>query len=162
MGQQTGVRRGRIDLSILRRWRDLFASLGESLIDVAEAEVAALKQDLRDTGRRFSIAVAIAVVAAILAFWAIGATGFVIYQVLAIWLPGWGAASIVLGILLLVTLILGMIARRYLRDLEAPIDTVKRRVDNHLEWWQSNLLIPEDHDERSEISDQSEPERLEP
>ena len=146
----------------MRRWRDLFASLGESLIGVVEAEITALKQDLRDTGRRFSIAIAVSVAAAILAFWAVGATGFVIYQILVLWLPGWGAASIVLGILLLVTLILGMIARRYLRDLEAPMDTVKRRVDNHLEWWQSNLLVPEDYDERSEISDQSEQGRRDP
>lgn len=148
-------------LGILRRWRDLFASLGESLIDVAEAEVSALKQDLRHTGRRFSIAIAVAVAAAILAFWVVGATGFVMYQILVIWLPGWGAAAIVLGILLLVTLILGMIARQHLRDLEAPMDTVKRRVDNHLEWWQSNLLQPEDQHERSDIPDRSDSGRLE-
>ena len=94
-------------MGVLRRWRDLFASLGESLLDVAEAEVSALQQDLRYTGRRFSTAIAVAVAAAILAFWAVGATGFLIFQVLLLWFPGWGAALIVLGILMTVTLILG-------------------------------------------------------
>lgn len=149
-------------MGTLRRWRDLFASLGESLIGVAEAEMMTLKQDLRHTGRRFSTALAAAVAAAILAFWAIGATGFVTFQVLVLWLPGWGAALIVLGILLIGTVILGMVARQRLRDLEAPMDTVRRRIDNHKEWWQSHLLVQEDLDDRSEIADRNQTGQLEP
>ena len=142
-------------MGTLRRWRDLIASLGESLIGVVEAEMMALKQDLRHTGRRFSTALAAAVAAAILAFWAVGATGFVTFQVLVLWLPGWGAALIVLGILLIGTVILGMVARQRLRDLEAPMDTVRRRIDDHKEWWQSHLLVQEDLDDRSEIADRN-------
>lgn len=149
-------------MGMLRRWRDLFASLGESLIDVAEAEVMALKQDLRQTGRRFSAALAIAVAAAFLAFWAVGATGFVAFQVLVLWLPGWGAALIVLGVLLAGALILGMVARQRLLDLEAPMDTVRRRIDNHKEWWQSQLPVQEDRDDRSEIADRDQTGQLEP
>jgi Flp pilus assembly protein protease CpaA len=147
-------------MRILRRWRDLVASLGESLIEVAEAEVASLKQDLRHTGRRFGMAIALAVVAAIMAFWVVGAAGFALFQVLLLWVPGWGASLIVLGSLLTLALILGGVARRRLRDLEAPIDTMRRHVEDHKDWWRNNLLPRGDSDDRSEIADRDETEFL--
>ena len=139
---------------MLRRWRDLLASLGASLVGVAEAEVTALKQDLRFTGRQFAVAIGLVVVAAILGFWVVGATCFVLYQVGILWLPGWAAALIVLGLLLVVVMILAGVARSRLRALEAPVDTVRRRVDDHVDWWQSNLLAPEEPDTRPKIEEQ--------
>jgi Flp pilus assembly protein protease CpaA len=147
-------------MGMLRRWRELVASLGESLIELAEAEVASLKQDLRHTGRRFGMAIALAVVAAILAFWMVGAAGFALFQVLLLWLPGWGASLIVLGSLLILALILGGIARRRLRDLEAPIDTMRRHVEDHKDWWRNSLLRQGDSDDRSKIAGRDDTELI--
>lgn len=143
----------------MRRWRELLATLGESLVEVAEAEVSALKLDLRSTGRRFVSSVALAIAAAILAFWVVGAASFALFQVLLLWLPGWGASLIVLGALVLIALILGWIARQRFGELEAPMDTVRRRVEDHKDWWQNDLLAPGDRDARSQIGGKGDTER---
>lgn len=144
---------------MLRRWRELLASLGESLLEVAEAEVTALKVDLRASGRDFGIAIGLLLAAAVLVFWVVGAVGWVLYQVALIWLPGWGAALIVLGVLVMVALVLIAAGKRRLSRLEAPVDTVRRRVEDHKEWWQNNLLADVSADEPTQIADGQESER---
>ena len=131
-------------------WIDLLRSLGESLLGVAEAEAAALKGDLRASGRQLLIAGVLAGAAAFLFFWVVGAAGFVLFQVLRIWLPGWAAASIVLVLFLLLTGILVLLARQRFQAIEFPADTVRRRVDDHKAWWHSQVLV----------ADGSSPERL--
>ena len=122
-------------------WIDLLRSLGESLLVVAEAEIASLKGDLRASGRQLLIVVVLAGGAAFLFFWGIGAAVFLLFQVLMIWLPGWGAALVVLILLLMVAGILTWLARRKLRAIELPVDTVRRRYDDHRAWWQSQVLV---------------------
>ena len=138
---------------MLRRWRDLLASLGSSLFEVAEAELTALKTDLRVSGRQLGSAVLLAAVAGLVVFWAMGAAGFALYQLILLWLPGWASALIVLGFFAAVALVLGLVARARFRSLEAPVETVRRRVDDHLNWWHENLLQEEKKDEREQIEE---------
>ena len=78
--------------------------------------------------------------AAFLFFWVVGASGFVVFHLLALWIPRWGAAAIVMGMFLAVAMLLAFIARRRLQAIELPADTVRRRVEDHVAWWQDEVL----------------------
>jgi MFS superfamily sulfate permease-like transporter len=121
-------------------WIDLFRSLGESLLEVMRAELAGLQQDLQRSGRHFGVALGLFAGAAALLFWVVGLLLFALITILNIWLPLWGAALIVLVIFLLAIAILGALGMRRLRQAGNPVETVRHRLDNHLDWWQHSFL----------------------
>ncbi|MBW8874243.1 MAG: phage holin family protein [Acidobacteria bacterium] len=121
-------------------WIDLFRSLGESLLEVVRAELAALQEDFQRSGRHFGVALGLFGAAAVLLFWMVGLLLFAVVAILHIWLPLWGAALIVLALFVLATAILGVLGARQIRQVENPLETVRRRVDNHLDWWQHSFL----------------------
>lgn len=141
-----------------RGWIDLLRSLGDSLLELVGAEVAALRADLGESGRRLAIAVALAATAAFLFFWAVGAAGFTLYHLVSLWLPSWGAALSVLALYLLLGAIFGALARHRLRSMEVPAATFRRRLDDHRAWLEEQLLSDGEDFEltasRSEIDDQ--------
>jgi len=133
-----------------RRWISLVRSLGEALVEVLNAEAAALKEEVASSGRHLAMAVALAGLAAVLVFWAMGTAAFLIYQVLTLWLSGWLSTLIVLGLLLLLALGIAALARRRLQSIESPATTVRRRIADHQQWWQERLL--EDPDDSAAAS----------
>jgi cbb3-type cytochrome oxidase subunit 3 len=66
--------------------------------------------------------------------------GYFSIELLALWLPRWGAVLIVLVLLLVVVWILWVLAKKKLRQAERPTETVRRRVTDHLDWWQDRVL----------------------
>ncbi len=124
----------------MQGWIDLFRSLGESLIEVVRAEVNTLQDDLKRSGRHFGVALGLFGAALMLAFWILGLLVFSMVAVLAIWLPLWGATLIVLGLFIAVAAVLVLLGLRRMRQVENPMDSVKRHVDDHLDWWQNGLL----------------------
>lgn len=124
----------------MQGWIDLFRSLGESLIEVVRAELSALQEDLKRSGRHFGMALGLFGAAVLLLFWILGLAVFCVVAVLAIWLPLWGAALTVLGLFVLVAGVLVWLGTRQLQKVENPVDSVKRHVDDHLDWWQNGLL----------------------
>jgi hypothetical protein len=121
-------------------WIDMFRGLGESLLDVLRAEVATLQEDLSRSGRIAGGALALLGAALILLFWIIGLLIFVLVTVLAIWLPLWGASLVVLALFLAVAGVLSWMGVRRFKQVENPVQTFRRRVDDHLDWWQNTLL----------------------
>jgi hypothetical protein len=121
-------------------WIDLFRSLGESLLEVLRAEVATLQDDLQRSGRHFGVALAFFGAAAVLLFWMVGLLLFALIALLNIWLQLWAAALIVLALFVAAIAILGILGKRRLQQVENPMETVRRRVDEHLDWWQHSLL----------------------
>jgi hypothetical protein len=121
-------------------WIDLFRSLGESLLEVMRAELAGLQDDLQRSGRHFGVALGLFAAAAVLLFWVVGLLLFALIAVLHIWLPLWGAALIVLALFLIAIAILGGLGMRRMRQVENPVETVRNRLDNHLDWWQHSFL----------------------
>lgn len=121
-------------------WIDMFRGLGESLLDVLRAEVATLQEDLSRSGRIAGGALALLGVALILLFWIVGLLIFVLVSVLAIWLPLWAASLVVLALFLAVAGALSWLGVRRLKQVENPVQTFRRRVDDHLDWWQNTLL----------------------
>jgi hypothetical protein len=121
-------------------WIEMFRGLGESLLDVLRAEVATLQEDLTRSGRIAGGALALLGVALILLFWIVGLVVFTLIAVLAIWLQLWAASLIVLGLFLIAAGILAGMGVKRLKQVENPVQTFRRRVDDHLDWWQNTLL----------------------
>jgi putative superfamily III holin-X len=124
----------------MQGWIDLFRSLGESLIEVLRAEVGSLQEDLKRSGRHLGVALAFLGGAVLLVFWVLGLLVFSMVAVLSIWLQLWAAALLVLALFLLLTGLLAGLGVSRLRRVENPVDSVKRHVDEHLDWWQNGLL----------------------
>jgi len=121
-------------------WIEMFRGLGESLLDVLRAEVSTLQEDLSRSGRIAGGALALLGAALILLFWIVGLLIFALIAVLAIWLELWAASLIVLGLFLITTGILAWLGVNRLKQVENPMQTFRRRVDDHLDWWQNTLL----------------------
>ena len=121
-------------------WIEMFRGLGESLLDVLRAEVATLQEDLSRSGRIAGGALALLGVALILLFWILGLLIFALVAVATIWLPLWAAALVVLVLFLAAAGILSWLGVKRLKQVETPVQTFRRRVDDHLDWWQNTLL----------------------
>ena len=124
----------------MQGWIDLFRSLGESLIEVVRAETSALQADLKTSGKHLGIALGLLGAAVLLLFWVLGLLIFFVITLLSIWLQLWAAALIVLLLFAGVMGVLIMLGLRRLKLVENPVDSVKRHVDDHLDWWQNGLL----------------------
>jgi hypothetical protein len=119
---------------------DLFRSLGQSLLDVLRAEAEALGLDLRRSALHLGRGVALLAGAAGVLFWTLGIAVLTLIAVLALWLPVWAAALIVAGLFAGTAGLLAYLAWRQLRQLANPLEDIRRRVANHLDWWQHRLL----------------------
>lgn len=126
----------------MREWIELFRSLGESLLEVLRAELEALQKDFATSGRHFGVALGLFGGAAMLAFWIVGLVLFVLISLLSVWLELWAAALIVLALFAITAAVLVSLGLRQLKKVENPIENVRRRVDDHLEWWQRLLAEP--------------------
>ncbi|HYU31653.1 MAG TPA: phage holin family protein [Thermoanaerobaculia bacterium] len=124
----------------MRGWIEMLRGLGEALLEVLRAEVATLQEDLSRSGRIAGGALALFGVALILLFWILGLLIFSLVAVAAIWLPLWGASLVVLALFLAAAAVLSWIGVKRLKQVENPLQTFRRRVDDHLDWWQSTLL----------------------
>src|SRR5262245_3993913 len=115
-------------------WIELFRSLGESLLEVWRAELAALQDDFQSSGRHLGLALGLFGAALILAFWIVGLLLFVLIALLHVWLPWWGASLVVWLLFLATAGLLAWLGVRRLRKVENPVETVRRRMDSHLDW----------------------------
>jgi Zn-dependent protease with chaperone function len=124
----------------MQPWIDLFRSLGESLLEVWRAEMGTLQEDLQRSGRNLGVALGIFGAAAVLLFWIVGLLLFVLVSLLHVWVPWWAASLIVLALFVLTAGILAKLGLNRMRRVENPLETVRRRVDSHFDWWQHGLL----------------------
>lgn len=135
-------------------WLDLVRSLGEALLEVLRAELGALQGDFQRSGRHLGSGLALLAGAAVLAFWAVGLVLFVLVTLFAVWLPLWGAALVVLALFLIGIGVLGWLGKRRLLEVENPVSSVRRRLDDHLAWWQQSFLA---HPGRREFDAEAHP-----
>lgn len=142
----------------MQPWIDLFRSLGEALLEVWRAELATLQDDLSRSGRHLGVALGLFGAAVLVLFWTFGLLLFVLVSLLHIWLPWWGAALVVLALFLIAIAVLALLGRKQLRQVENPMETVRRRVDSHFDWWQHGLLArPQTLDVEPATRDDEEP-----
>jgi Putative Actinobacterial Holin-X, holin superfamily III len=134
-------------------WVEQFRSLGLSLLEVFRAEWEALRGDFARSGRHFAVALALLGAAAVVLFWTLGALIFALGAVLAIWLEVWAAALIVVAAFALLAVVLGLVGLRRLKRAENPAASFRRRLDDHVEWWQETLLREDEAIEVAAVDD---------
>jgi uncharacterized membrane protein YqjE len=118
-----------------RSWSGLVRDVGRSFLALVRAELEALAGDLQGSARTLLRALLVAAVAGAVVFWAIGLAIDVAVELLALAMPRWGAAATVLGLLLLVAAVLIVVVRRRMREIEAPAETLRRRIEESRAWW---------------------------
>ena len=121
-------------------WTELFTGLNRALVDVVRAEIAQLNKDLKTSGRHLTVAIGLLAAACGLAMMVVAVLVFAAIAALALVLPVWGAALVVAGAIALAAGVLVLIAMRRFRAVENPAATVRRRVEDHLAWWQNRLV----------------------
>ena len=142
----------------MQPWIDLFRSLGEALLEVWRAELGTLQDDLSRSGRHLGVALGLFGAAVILLFWTVGLLLFVLISLLHVWLQWWAAALIVLALFLTGMAVLARLGLKQIRRVENPVETVRRRMDSHLDWWQHGLLArPQTLDVEPATLDDEEP-----
>jgi MFS family permease len=120
-------------------WLELIRSVQGSYLSVLRAEAAALGEDLTGAAGRLGVALLLFFFAAGVALFALGALAFAAIAGLSLLLPAWAAALIVTAVLLLLAGLLALLARRRLRAIEGPGTLVRRRVADHMEWWEGRV-----------------------
>lgn len=120
-------------------WRARVGEVGRATLDLARAEIDALARDLGASGRALVRALLLAVVAGAVAFWALGLLVYLAVELLALVVPRWGAAAIVLGVFALAAAGLLALARARLGAIEAPDATVRRRLADSRRWWRERI-----------------------
>jgi hypothetical protein len=123
----------------MRGWMGMLRNLNASLIAVWRAEIAALLADLSASGRRLRSGLLLLALAASLLVLLIGTLVFTVIAALSLVLPLWGAALAVAGLLALAMAILAWVGLSRLHSVESPAHTVRRRLDDHLDWWNNRL-----------------------
>lgn len=132
--------------SILRRprpddesWSEVGGKLVDAIAALVRAEASGLEHDIRSTWStvrrlvvRFAIGVGLCVfaLAALLAAAIIGLSQLVH--------PGVAALGVGLVLALIAAYLLTS-ARRSVSSLESPVQTLRRRLDSHLEWWKDEV-----------------------
>jgi len=138
-----------------RGWGAKIRDVGDAFLGVIRAEVAALFDDLGRSGRALVGALVWVAVAAAIAFWSVGLLVYVAVELLALVLPRWGAAAIVLGVFVLVAVVLVLLAKKRLTSIEPPNATLRRRMEENRRWW-NERVAPEEPDEPDEVGEPDE------
>ena len=130
-------------------WLKLARKVGQALLELLGAEISALCEELELSGRRLLGAVILLSLALFALFWGVGALSLTVFELLALRYARWQASLFVLGGLLTVAAVLAAIGWWRLRTIEAPAATVRRRLDDHLSWWQGRILAADGEEPRS-------------
>ena len=123
-------------------WNETFRSLGSAVLALLKAEIEALERDLARSGKNAALGVALFAAAGAAAFWTLGVATYLLIQLLALWLPVWAAALVVTLFLAGVAAGLAFAGLKKLEKFENPLTTARRRLDDHIDWWQDRLLAP--------------------
>lgn len=121
------------------RWSRRARSLGQAFVDVLQAEIADLVEELQRTGKGWLKAVLFFAGAAAFAFWAVGVFTAFLVVLLAVWMEPWQAAGVVLLFLTLLAGGLAFAGWRIFQKQRPPTEIVRGHVDDHLDWWRESL-----------------------
>ena len=121
-------------------WLTLLKRLGEAVFELVGAELAALGDDLRGSSRGLARSLLLGVIASALAL-----LSAMVLTLALIWALGqlfapWLAALLVGALYALAAAVAGLAARRRLRQLEAPTETVRRHWEEQSRWFQERVL----------------------
>lgn len=135
-------------------WLNLSRAVGQALLELLGAELEALSGDLKISGRRVVGALVLFLVAMFALFWGVGALSQAAVEYLSLSFPRWQANLLVLAGFVLFAVVFAAIGWWRLRRTETPAATVRRRLDDHVEWW--NRRIAEPRQEPGPVSESEE------
>lgn len=141
-------------------WGEVLRALGEAFIEVLRAEMAVLAEQWKVAGILLACALALAGGALFSVFWLLGLLVLAavdLVRKVQEW-QLWQASLAVAALLLLLMMMALLVAWLLVRRLENPLDAVRERMNDHLGWWQDNLL-EDDHrlkDDRAAVIRQEE------
>lgn len=130
----------RLGGGLARSWVEMLRGLGQGFLDLLGAEWEQLKAELAVSAKRLGLGVGLLAAAGMLCFWLLGTLVYFAIQLLAIWLALWAAAGLVALALLVVIAVVALVGLHTLKRIENPIETVGRRWDDHLDWWEARLV----------------------
>ncbi|HEX4955486.1 MAG TPA: phage holin family protein [Thermoanaerobaculia bacterium] len=119
----------------------LSRELAADLLELADAEIEAAREEVRATWRRSWLVPVMAIVALFFLFWTIALFAYFLITLFALKLPTWGAALAVFGLFLVLAAVCGGIAAAKAKQLENPYDVFVRRLRAHLDWWRSEISL---------------------
>lgn len=120
-------------------WVARARNLGSAFLAVLRAEVSAALADLGESGRGLLRAALLFTVTLALGFWTVGLLVYFLIEMLALWLPRWGAVGIVCGLFLVATLAFAAVCVSRARRIESPTAILDRRFRDHSAWWQERI-----------------------
>ncbi len=123
-------------------WSETFRALGTSVLALLKAEIEALEREVARAGKSLALGLGFLAAAAAVAFWTLGVATYFVIQLLAVWLPLWAASLVVTALFAALTGGLAFAGLKKLERFENPLTTTRRRLDDHMDWWQNDLLSP--------------------
>jgi putative superfamily III holin-X len=124
-----------------QNWVVLSRELLADVLELADAELEVVRDEIGAVGRRAARALLLIGAALALAFWLVALLGFVLVAALSLWLPPWGAGLVVAGVFLLLAAILLAIAISRLKRIESPVEIFFRHLRGHLDWWRREVRL---------------------
>ena len=120
-------------------WLARAQALGSAYFAVLRAEISAALQDLAESGRGLLRAALLFTVTVAFGFWTVGLLVYFLIELLALWLPRWGAVGIVFGIFVVATVTFAFACVARARRIEPPTAMLDRRFRDHAAWWQQRI-----------------------
>lgn len=120
-------------------WIARAQNLGSAYFAVLRAEVQAALADLAESGRGLLRAALLFTITLALGFWTVGLLVYFLIEMLALWLPRWGAVGTVFGLFVFGTVAFAMACVARARRIEAPTAMLDRRLRDHAAWWQTRI-----------------------
>lgn len=121
-------------------WIELVRSLGAALLEVYRAEASELRSELRSSSKRLAAVAGLFAAAALVVVCLIATLVYFLIQVLALWLPLWGAAGVMVLALAATAVVLVWLGARRFARWEGPGETIRRRFAGHRTWLEDRLL----------------------
>jgi len=137
-------------------WIARVQNLGSAYFAVVRAEISAALADLAESGRSLLRAALLFTITLALGFWTVGLLVYLLIEMLALWLPRWGAVGIVFAVFVLGTVLFAMASVARARRIEAPTAMLDRRLRDHTAWWQSRLGAEDEGSAVAELGDEEE------
>jgi cytochrome c biogenesis protein CcdA len=137
-------------------WIARVQNLGSAYFAVVRAEISAALADLAESGRSLLRAALLFTITLALGFWTVGLLLYFLIEMLALWLPRWGAVGIVFAVFVLGTVLFAMASVARARRIEAPTAMLDRRLRDHTAWWQSRLGAEDEGSAVAELGDEEE------
>lgn len=122
-------------------WIFLSRELAADLLELADAEIDAARQEMGTVGRRAGKAALFLLAALCIVFWLVALLAYVLVAVADLWLPAWGAGLAVAGLFALLAAVFVWIAVAQVKKLDNPVDILVRRLREHLAWWRREVRL---------------------